>query len=129
MFLIAFVILIVMSGCRVGSDGGWQLNPFAADTIESVADSTAGVFSLLFLFIPGVAGATGIAAGAAAAFKKMKPGLVKYRHTTQHMVLCVEKIKKTQPELWAKIKSEFKEGTNADIEAVIDQIVALEKKA
>jgi hypothetical protein len=114
-------------GCQQSQDGHWRLDPFAADQIEKAGDTATGALSLLSLFVPGAAGVAGIAAGATAAFKKMKPGLTKYKNTSQHIVTTVEKIKKSQPELWAKIKDEFKDGTNADIEAVIDQIVAMAK--
>jgi len=125
--IITFASGLFLTGCQQGQDGHWRLNPFTANQIESAGETATGALSLLSLFVPGAAGLAGIAAGVTGAYKKMKPGLTKYKNTSQHIVTSVEKIKKNQPELWAKIKDEFKDGTNADIEAVIDQIVAMEK--
>lgn len=123
-----FIISLYFAGCqRDILTGEWRLNPFAADKIEAATDATAETLSLLSLFIPGAAGVAGIAAGAAAAFKKMKPGLTRYKKTSTHIITAIEKIKTGQPELWAQIKAEFKAGTDVDIEAVIDQIVTIQK--
>lgn len=120
--------LVLFAGCYQDTQTGqWRLGQDAADQIESIANTATGALSLVSLFVPGLAGVAGIAAGAGAAFKKMKPGLTKYKKTSEHIVTSVEKIKKTQPELWEKIKTEFKDGTDADIEQVIEQIVALAK--
>lgn len=121
-----FIVSLCFAGClRDAETGEWRLNPFAADKIEAAADTAAGTLGLLSLFIPGAAGVAGIAAGVAATFKKMKPGLTRYKKASTHIVTAVEKIKNDQPELWAQIKAEFKAGTDADIEAVIDQIVTM----
>ena len=114
-------------GCQQAETGEWRLTPIWGVKIEDAAETGTGVLSLLSLFVPGLAGVAGIAAGATGAFKKMKPGLTKYKNTSKHIVTAVEKVKKNQPELWAKIKGEFKDGTDADIEAVIDQIVTMAK--
>jgi thioredoxin-related protein len=127
LLIVLFTISLFCTSCHQDETGKWRLDPFAADRIEGTADTTAGVFSLLSLFIPGAAGVAGIAAGIAATFKKMKPGLTKYKNTSQHIVTSVERIKKNQPELWARIKDEFKQGTNTDIETVIGQIVTIQK--
>lgn len=116
------------TGCHQTESGQWRLNPLWGDKIENAAETTTGVFSLLSLFVPGAAGIAGIAAGITATFKKMKPGLTKYKNTSEHVVTSIEKIKRNQPELWAKIKDEFKDGTDADIEAVINQTIALMEK-
>lgn len=124
-----FAAALCVTGCqRDTQTGEWRLNPFVADKIEAAADAATGTFSLLSLFVPGAAGAAGIAAGVAATFKKMKPGLTRYKKTSTHIVAAVEKIKKERPEFWAQIKTSFKEGTDADIEAVIEQIVELQKQ-
>ena len=126
--LLTFTIgMFSYAGCQQSQDGYWRLNPFAADQIESAAETTTGVFSLLSLFIPGMAGVAGIAAGMTGAYKKMKPGLTRYKNTSQHIVTSIEKIKKNQPELWDKIKTEFKEGTNAELESVIEEIIFMAK--
>ena len=127
--LLAISILIIfIIGCQQSQDGHWRLNPFAANQIESAAETTTGVFSLLSLFIPGMAGVAGIAAGMTGVYKKMKPGLTRYKNTSQHIITSIEKIKKNQPELWDKIKTEFKEGTNADIEQAINQLIVMAKE-
>jgi thioredoxin-related protein len=127
LLIVLFTISLFCTSCHQDETGKWRLDPFAADKIEGAADTTAGVFSLLSLFIPGAAGVAGIAAGVATTFKKMKPGLTKYKKTSTHIVTAVERIKENQPEFWAQIKAEFKTGTDADIEAVIDQIVTIQK--
>jgi hypothetical protein len=131
-FATALIIVICMAiwltGCYQNAQTGeWQLGQQAADQIENIADTATGALSLVSLFVPGAAGVAGIAAGAAAAFKKMKPGLTKYKQTSEHIVTSIEQIKEDQPELWKQIKDKFKDGTNADIEQVIEQIVALAK--
>jgi hypothetical protein len=126
LLLVTLFVITLCAGCHQDETGRWRLDP-SADQIEQAADTATGALSLLSLFIPGAAGAAGIAAGVAATFKKMKPGLTRYKKTSQHIVVAVEKIKKDQPELWAKIKTEFKTGTDADIETVIDQIVTMQK--
>ena len=125
--LLLLLTITLFAGCQQDETGKWRLDPFAADQIEQAADTATGALGLLSLFIPGAAGVAGIAAGVAATFKKMKPGLTKYKKTSTHIVSAVEKIKKDQPELWAKIKAEFKTGADADIEEVIEQIVAMQK--
>lgn len=125
---ILFVLLGILSGCEQDTQTGkWRLSPDTANQIGNAADVGTGLLGLASLFVPGLAGAAGIAAGVAGAYKKMKPGLTKYKKTSQHIVTSVENIKKNQPELWAKIKGEFKTGTDADIEQVIEQIVAVAK--
>ena len=129
LFVIALMVSgLFYAGCHQTESGQWKLDPVWGNRIEKTTDTASGALSLLSLFIPGAAGAAGIAAGVAATFKKMKPSLTKYKNTSQHVVASVEKVKKKQPELWAKIKDEFREGTDADIEEVIDQTVALMKK-
>ena len=129
LFVIALTVSgLFYAGCHQTESGQWRLDPVWGNKIENATDTASGALSLLSLFVPGAAGAAGIAAGVAATFKKMKPGLTKYKNTSQHVVASVEKIKKNQPELWAKIKGEFEEGTNADIEEVIDQAIVLMKK-
>lgn len=127
LLLVTLFTTVLFAGCHQDETGKWQLDPFAADQIEQVADTATGALGILSLFIPGVAGAAGIAAGVAGAYKKMKPGLTKYKKTSAHIVTAIEKVKKDQPELWAQIKAEFKAGTDADIEAVIAQIVEMQK--
>ena len=127
LLLATSILIIFFIGCQQSQDGHWRLNPFAANQIESAAETTTGVFSLLSLFIPGMAGVAGIAAGVTGAYKKMKPGLTRYKNTSQHIVTSIEKIKKNQPELWDKIKTEFKEGTNAELESVIEEIIFMAK--
>lgn len=122
--LILTLGIFYYSGCQQNQDGSWRLNPFAAEQIEDAAETATGALGLLSLFVPGLAGVAGIAAGITGAYKKMKPGLTKYKNTSKHIVASVERIKKNQPELWAKIKTEFKEGTNADVEQVINQLIA-----
>jgi len=129
LFIVALTVSgLFYAGCHQTESGQWRLDPVWGNKIENATDTASGALSLLSLFVPGAAGAAGIAAGVAATFKKMKPGLTKYKKTSQHTTWTLERIKKNQPELWAKIKDEFKEGTDADIEEVINQTVALMKK-
>jgi len=129
LFIVALTVSgLFYAGCHQTESGQWRLDPVWGNRIEDATDTASGALNLLSLFIPGAAGAAGIAAGVAATVKKMKPGLTKYKKTSQHTTWTLERIKKNQPELWAKIKDEFKEGTDADIEEVIDQTVALMKK-
>lgn len=127
LLLILLFTTALITGCHQDETGKWQLDPFAADQIEQVADTATGALGILSLFIPGAAGVAGLVAGAAGAYKKMKPGLIKYKKTSTHIVAAVEKIKKTRPEFWAQVKAVFKDGTDADIEAVIAQIVEMQK--
>ena len=116
-----------LAGCYQDSNGGWRLGMNEADRIEKGLDTAAEGLGLLSLFVPGAAGLAGIGAGIAGAFKKLKPELTKSKQTNEHIVSTIETIKGEHPDIWEDIKYEFKEGTNADIEEVIEKIVAMKR--
>lgn len=125
-FSIAFVILC-LGGCYQDNTGGWHLGRSAAEAIDKGLDAGAQGLGLLSLFVPGVAGLAGIAAGLAGAFKKLKPQLTKSKQVNEHVVTTIETIKKLYPSVWEAIKDEFKDGTNDDIEETIEKIIQMQK--
>lgn len=123
--LILFFALL-LHGCYQDASGGWRLGQDEANQIEQGLDATAEGIGLVSLFIPGATAVAGVAAGIAGAFKKLKPELTKQKETTEHVVTSIEKIKEDYPDTWAMIRDKFQEGTNADIECVIEKIIALQ---
>lgn len=128
LWVVICILALVTSGCVSDGSGGYRLSFGNADKIEKGLDAGATGLGLLSLFIPGMAGVGGIAAGIAGTFKKMKPQLTKQKAVSEHVVKTIETIKKENPDIWLDIKGKFAEGTNADIDAVIEQIILLNKQ-
>lgn len=128
LWVVICILALVTSGCASDGNGGYRLTFGNADKIEKGLDAGATGLGLISLFVPGLAGVGGIAAGVAGAFKKLKPELTKQKKTTEHIVTTIEQIKKDNPDIWNDIKDKFAENTDADIDAVIEQIILLNKQ-
>jgi hypothetical protein len=105
------VVMVVLAGCVVAPTGEAVLTPEAIETIDAVAVAAepAGQLAVaLSMFWPPAAILGGILAGAAGAWKKMKPELITAQNHAdlgmkagEATASAIEEFKKQHPDEWS----------------------------
>lgn len=112
--VMAWFVFLLCSGCQVvpNEQGGRDLvpDPNAVAAVETGAEAGVGIIGMLSLIWPGLVPVAGIAAGILGTWRRMKPQVMaktteaeSYYKAGEVLAASLEDIKKTQPDVWAKI--------------------------
>ena len=136
--VIVCMMLLIVTGCVTGIDPNtgattYNIDPNAATTAEKYVEAGASIMTVLAPIFPVLYPVLLITGGVLAAWRKMKPKVVKAQgraeicHTTvEALVVAIEELKKVSPESWGKLKDEIKVGP--EIENIIRAIRGLPAK-
>ena len=110
MKIISIILLCLLAGCAVTPTGETVITPEGVETIDAIAAVAEPLGASLILLWPSLAGVGGILAGAAGAWRKMKPKVVEAQSERdiaeaagEATAYALEEFKKAHPDEWADL--------------------------
>lgn len=139
-WFIAIVCASITWGCaqQLNPETGQQVTtiaPEAVVAIDTAAEAAPGIAALLAIFFPALYPVIGVVAGAAGAWRTMKPKVTAakteagvYHAATESLVSAIEQYKADNPEAWETLRAKLGDNIGDNTEAVIRAIRGLPPK-